>query len=138
MVTMSNDSNAPLKYSVFILDIGRFSYISEIKVSSEDFKLKDICDAVKNLSIIKDYDLSMIFSELYDNVNEADMLEDRFLSEGLLLLNITSILSIDNVEEDDAVYDVKFMNGESVTCEIEEIKNILQICEQKGRYDLLL
>jgi hypothetical protein len=138
MVTMSKNINIPFKYSIYTIDIGRVSYISEIKVGSEDFKLNDICDAVKNLSVIKDYDLSIIFPKFYENADKVDILEDHILNEGLLLLNIASIVSIHNAEEDDTIYDVKFMNGEFVTCEIEEIKNILQLCEQKGRYDLLL
>lgn len=138
MVIKSKNINTPLKYTVYIVDIGTFSYISAIKVSSEDFKLKDIYDVVKNLSVIKDYGLSIIFPEFHDNIDEADMVKNQLLGGGLLLLNITSILAIHNAEDDDAVYDIEFMNGEYVTCEIEEIKSILQICEEKGRYDLLL
>lgn len=78
--------------------------------------MKDICDTIRNLSVIKDYDLSIISSEFHENVNETDILENQLLIEGLLLLNITSILSIHNVEEDNTTFDVKFMNGESVNC----------------------
>lgn len=38
--------------------------------------MKDICDTIRNLSVIKDYDLSIISSEFYENVNEIDILEN--------------------------------------------------------------
>ena len=124
-----------IRYDMTILDIGTFTTISDVKVYDKDFSIHEIENVLKNISVLKDYDMDPI-TEVYTDCERDTLFVGEALADGLLFLNINTITSI--FRADDDTYLVEFMNGESVNCLFEEVQEILKICERKGRYDLLL